>query len=215
GLSGPASVRDLWDKTELGAFNDGFQSAGLASHASRLLRVTPQGGTVSANGDDHGFSYVGEWDRNGGYEDIGGSQNLLVSVIDSRIQNSAIQPTSASFNKKPAARADIPVALTLNGNAVSGVSNGGTALAVGTDYTVSGSTLTIDADYLAALAVGETKLTIAFSAGESRTLTIKVSDTTDGVVAMLNDDHPGITYSGEWNRSWNRGLGDYLDDVHF
>jgi hypothetical protein len=215
GLTGPASVRDLWSKTELGTFNDGFGSANLASHASRLLRVTPQDGTVTANGDDHGFSYVGEWERNGGYEDIGGSQNLLVSIIDSRIQNSAIQPTLASFNKKPAARTDIQVALTLNGNTLSGVSNGGTALISGTDYAVSGSTLTIDADYLATLPVGETKLTIAFSAGEGRTLTIKVTDTTDGVVAMLNDDHPGITYSGEWNRSWNRGLGDYLDDVHF
>lgn len=215
GLSGPASVRDLWSKSELGSFNDGFSSANLAAHGSRLLKVTPLDGTVSANGDDHGFSFDGDWSTNGGYEETGGKQNLLVSVTDSRVQNSLIEPSSAKFNKKPAARADIPISLTLNGNTLSSVSNGGAALSNGTDYTVSGSTLTIKKEYAAGLPLGETKLTVGFSAGLSQTLSIEVSDTTEGVIVNLNDDDSAIAYTGSWHRSWNRGLGDYGDDVHF
>ncbi len=37
---GPASVRDLWSRAELGVFNKGF-GATLNPHASRLLKVTP------------------------------------------------------------------------------------------------------------------------------------------------------------------------------
>ena len=40
-MSGSARVRDLWSHTNLGTFSTGF-SASLNTHASRLLRVTPQ-----------------------------------------------------------------------------------------------------------------------------------------------------------------------------
>jgi hypothetical protein len=40
GLSGAAAVRDLWGRRDLGKFDNGYQST-LASHACRLLRVTP------------------------------------------------------------------------------------------------------------------------------------------------------------------------------
>ena len=36
-----------------------------------------------------------------------------------------------------------------------------------------------------------------------------------GSVTAVNDDDTGIRYSGAWQRSYNRGLGDYQDDVHF
>jgi alpha-galactosidase len=45
GFSGSAKVRDLWTHGELGSYSGTF-SASLASHASRLLRVTPQAGTT-------------------------------------------------------------------------------------------------------------------------------------------------------------------------
>ena len=41
GLTGPARVRDLWARADLGTFTDAF-SAPLPPHASRLLRVTPR-----------------------------------------------------------------------------------------------------------------------------------------------------------------------------
>lgn len=40
GLAGPARVRDLWGRKDLGVFS-GSLSASLAPHASRLFRVTP------------------------------------------------------------------------------------------------------------------------------------------------------------------------------
>ena len=37
----------------------------------------------------------------------------------------------------------------------------------------------------------------------------------DRNVLRLNDDNSAITYSGSWNRSLNRGAGDYLDGVNY
>jgi alpha-galactosidase len=43
GFSGSATVRDLWARTDLGTFSDSFSSGSLASHACRLLKITPVG----------------------------------------------------------------------------------------------------------------------------------------------------------------------------
>jgi len=40
GIEGPAKVRDLWTRTDLGTLDGGF-SADIASHASRVIKVTP------------------------------------------------------------------------------------------------------------------------------------------------------------------------------
>ncbi|MCS5735274.1 glycoside hydrolase family 27 protein [Herbiconiux sp. CPCC 203386] len=37
----------------------------------------------------------------------------------------------------------------------------------------------------------------------------------DGRSVVLDDDDPGIVYSGSWSHSTNRGLGDHGDDVHY
>ncbi|GIO15869.1 hypothetical protein J19TS2_54240 [Cohnella xylanilytica] len=92
--------------------------------------------------------------------------------------NSTISPTTASFDKKTANQADIPVTLTLNGNTLAGIKNGAASLVAGTDYAVSGTTVTIKKAYLAAQPVGTTTLTFTFSAGSSATLAIAVADTT-------------------------------------
>ncbi len=67
--------------------------------------------------------------------------------------NSSITPTSATFDKKTANQADVTVTLTLNGNTLSAIKNGAATLVSGTDYTVSGSTVTIKKAYLAAQAI--------------------------------------------------------------
>ncbi|SFF04310.1 N-terminal ig-like domain of cellulase [Paenibacillus algorifonticola] len=92
--------------------------------------------------------------------------------------NSAISPTTAAFDKNTAIQADLPVSLTLNGNTFTGIKNGTATLAVGTDYTVSGTTVTIQKAYLAAQPVGTTTLTFNFSAGASATLAVSVVNTT-------------------------------------
>lgn len=110
----------------------------------------------------------------------GASAALSIAVSDSSIVNSTINPTSAAFDKNTANQADIPVTLTLNGNTLAGIKNGSAALVSGTDYTVSGTIVTIKKAYLAAQPVGTTTLTFNFSAGASATLAVTVSNTTPG-----------------------------------
>lgn len=92
--------------------------------------------------------------------------------------NAFILPTTATFDKKTSAQTDVPVTLTLNGNILSSIVNGTTALTQGTDYTVSGTTVTILKAYLANQVTGEVTLTFNFTAGNSQTLVITVSDST-------------------------------------
>jgi hypothetical protein len=94
--------------------------------------------------------------------------------------NSSISPTTATFDKKAGAQADITVTMTLNGNTFVRIENGGTPLTSGTDYTVNGAgtEVTLKKEYFAAQPVGETTLTFYFSAGSNRTLTVTIEDTT-------------------------------------
>jgi hypothetical protein len=178
GLNGPATVRDLWSHTDLGTYNSGYSSMNLASHGSRLFKVTSQGGSVSLNDDDTGMKYTGFWNRNGGKEFTEATQNFLVAVHDASTENSTISPTTGSFDKEVSAQADVTTTMTLNGNELSSIANGGTILALGTDYTVSGNEVTIMKEYFANRPVGITRLNFSFSAGAAQTLDITVSDTT-------------------------------------
>ncbi|WNS41488.1 S-layer homology domain-containing protein [Paenibacillus sp. MMS20-IR301] len=92
--------------------------------------------------------------------------------------NSSISPAVASFDKKTTAQADVTTTMTLNGNTLSSIQNGASTLMLNTDYTVSGSTVTIKKEYLAAQSEGTTSLTINFNAGNTQTLAITVTDTT-------------------------------------
>ncbi|MDF2985458.1 MAG: hypothetical protein K0R50_968 [Eubacterium sp.] len=83
GLSGTASVRDLWSHTELGTFSNGISGIGLDPHASRLFKITANSGTAAINDDDTNITYNGNWTRNGGKEVAAQSQELLVTIGDS------------------------------------------------------------------------------------------------------------------------------------
>src|SRR5262249_25545159 len=58
GIGGSAPVRDLWSRSELGHFSGSF-GASLASHASRLLRVTPSAMTLSSEAESLAFTSHG------------------------------------------------------------------------------------------------------------------------------------------------------------
>jgi len=76
--------------------------------------------------------------------------------------SAALGMTAAEFN--PDRQADIIIPLMLNGNTLAAVNNGSAALAKGTDYTISGSTLTVSKTYFAAALSGDSlKLTISFA----------------------------------------------------
>ncbi|WP_339302309.1 X2-like carbohydrate binding domain-containing protein [Paenibacillus sp. FSL H7-0737] len=101
------------------------------------------------------------------------------------VSNSTITPTTASFDKKTANQADVAVTLTLNGNTLSTIKNGTATLVASTDYTVSGSTVTIKKEYLATQALGSTTLTFEFSAGTTQSLVVTIADTTVAPTAAL------------------------------
>jgi hypothetical protein len=87
--------------------------------------------------------------------------------------NSTITPTSATFSKKKPV--DIKVTMTLNGNTLLGIKNGTASLVQGTDYTVSGNTVTISRTYLGNRPLGSTNLTFDFSAGTDPVLTVTIN----------------------------------------
>jgi len=142
----------------------------------------------------------------------GASQTFTVAVSDT---TPTLSPSAVSFDKKPTEQADATTTLTLYGDRVAGISNGATALADGTDYTVSGNNVTLKKAYLATLPAGVTNLTIHFASGAAQTLAAVIYESSRGRMVTLNDDAPGIRYTGTWNKSTGRGLGDYMDDVHW
>nr|WP_225903864.1 cellulose binding domain-containing protein [Anaerocolumna chitinilytica] len=87
-----------------------------------------------------------------------------------------ISVTQAQFDKSTGNQQDIPVTVTLNGNTFVGIKNGSTALTQGTDYTVSGNTITILKTYLAAKAVGKLELSFDFNKGNDPVLTVTIID---------------------------------------
>jgi hypothetical protein len=108
------------------------------------------------------------------------SGNFKVYYPANRPRSSNIAPTAATFDKKAGAQADVAVTMTLNGNTLSNIKNGSAVLTAGTNYTVSGSTVTIKKEYLAGQPNGPLTLTFTFSAGQARTLAINIGDTTGG-----------------------------------
>ncbi|CAM3765394.1 S-layer-like y domain-containing protein [Cohnella lubricantis] len=92
-------------------------------------------------------------------------------------ENSTLSPATAMFYRN--ARADITVTVTLNGNMLTGIKKGDTALA-DTDYSLAEVTsdgkqaVTIKSSYLATLSNGDV-LTFVFSAGEPAELKIAVT----------------------------------------
>ncbi|MET3942997.1 hypothetical protein ABIC22_005809 [Paenibacillus sp. PvP094] len=98
GLEGPASVRDLWSHSELGTFNEGFSSGLLEPHASRMLKVKALNGTSTVNDDDTGMRYTGDWKRNGGKEQLEGSQDLTIAIQDSTSNDRTTVDTASNSN---------------------------------------------------------------------------------------------------------------------
>ncbi|GIH24402.1 hypothetical protein Aph01nite_27120 [Acrocarpospora phusangensis] len=83
GLTGAATVRDLWARRDLGRFDGKFTAATVPIHGVRLLKVTPQrGAAVAVNDDALRVRYEGDWTRNGGNEVAATSQPLTVTVTD-------------------------------------------------------------------------------------------------------------------------------------
>ncbi|ADL52520.1 cohesin domain-containing protein [Clostridium cellulovorans] len=106
--------------------------------------------------------------------DKGNSAKVVVAVKEIQIVNSTITPVVATFEKTAAKQADVVVTMSLNGNTFSAIKNGTTTLVKGTDYTISGSTVTISKAYLATLADGSATLEFVFNQGASAKLALTI-----------------------------------------
>lgn len=107
-----------------------------------------------------------------------GAMHAVLTIAPRPARDSAISPTQAPFDKNPPNQTDIAVVLNLNGNALTGIANVGTALQAGTDYTLSADTVTIHRSYLSGLSVGFANLTFTFSAGTPQSFVVDVTDST-------------------------------------
>lgn len=102
-------------------------------------------------------------------------QKLSIAIADST-PSASISITEAQFDKHPDKQKDIAVTLKLNGYTLTAVRNGNTKLAEGTDYVISGNTVTILSSYLAGQSVGKSGLTFDFSGGNDPVFTITIID---------------------------------------
>lgn len=112
---------------------------------------------------------------------------VSAAIIDgySPVSDSSLDRSGASFDK--AGPSDITVFMTLNGNTLTGITKGSATLTQGTDYTVSGSEVTLKSEYFAGLNPGTAALVFHFSAGIGRTFSVSVSDrASSGIVSAFD-----------------------------
>ncbi|HEX9062734.1 MAG TPA: X2-like carbohydrate binding domain-containing protein, partial [Clostridia bacterium] len=102
-----------------------------------------------------------------------GKDAVLALTVNQSQVDSTITPLSSIFDL--GSQYDIPVTMTLNGNSLLSVVNSVYTLSAGTDYVLSGNTVTIKSDYLKNLPVSDAKLKFVFSAGSNAILTIHIN----------------------------------------
>ena len=103
---------------------------------------------------------------------------LLITILDAIPDPATISPSTATFDKY--VPTNVEVAYTANGNTFKGI----TGLTNGTDYTVSGSTVTISKSYLSTLAVGTKALVFDFGTNSNPVFTLTVVDSTPPIKGL-------------------------------
>ena len=150
-----------------------FSTEAAVTGTWNTLSLTAGAASFSINPSSAQFIYVKLTDNDNNVSILNSDGIVLYT-------DSVLLTDAAEFNFDTLA--DIPVTMTLNGNTLAGVKNGNTALIGGTDYTVSGSTVTLSQSYLAAaLADGSLTLTFTFDpmgiATDNATLTAHLTVT--------------------------------------
>ena len=115
------------------------------------------------------------------------SSGLYFKVEASSITGAVLSSNSGTFDKHTPA--DVQTTITWgSATGVADVKAAGSSIGVG-NYSVSGNTLTIKKEYLAAQAAGSLPLTVVFNAGSAATLTITVSDTTPPAISPASRNY--------------------------
>jgi photosystem II stability/assembly factor-like uncharacterized protein len=174
--------------------------------------------------DQQGFMAVGEagvivtskdgitWTKqespvNSTLRDIASNGNEIVAVgqegviLRSLGTNVTINPKTASFDKYSSSLdyKDVVTTVDLNGNNLTGISNGNDVLVQGTDYTFLNGIVTLNKDYLKKQPVGTMELSLAFSKGTPIKFVITISDSRPPSVTVnyLPGDHGTIDGTSE------------------
>ncbi|WP_182302646.1 S-layer homology domain-containing protein [Cohnella cholangitidis] len=117
----------------------------------------------------------------------GVSAGIASAYAFNMLPENTINPAAASFDKYAgaAAHADITTTLTLHGYPVASIASGATPLVRGTDYSVTGNTVTIKKDFLAAQPIGTMNLTFTFGSGTTLSLPVTVMDSTPSAAKAI------------------------------
>lgn len=132
-----------------------------------------------------------------------GGKSVESSLFAIPERNSGISPVTGAFDLYTSAAnyQDIPVTLTLNGNTLNAVKNGAYLLIEGTDYSISGDTLTLKKEYLKTLSTGTVSLTFDFNLGTDPVLAITVTNSTPtsggGSGSGSNNSGAAVIVNGE------------------
>ncbi len=105
----------------------------------------------------------------------GNDATLKVTLVDTS-PSGAINPTSAVFDKASGKQTNVDVTLTANGNTLVGLKNGLVNLVAGTDYVVSGTTVTILSSYFNQFAVGNQSIVFDMNKGTDPILAVTIKD---------------------------------------
>ncbi|PQP81712.1 beta-mannosidase [Paenibacillus sp. PCH8] len=100
--------------------------------------------------------------------------------------NASITPATVEFDKYTPNQNDKSVTVNANGNTLTALRAGNTALIATTDYTLNGHTLLLKKAYLATLPVGEHQIILDFNQGQDPILKIKIVDSTPSPNAAIS-----------------------------
>lgn len=113
----------------------------------------------------------------------------LDELPDLKVNNpnpsASISPATVEFDKYTPNQNDKSVTVTANGNTLTSLRAGNTALSATTDYSFNGNTLLLKKAYLATLPVGEHSLVLDFNQGQDPVLKVKIVDSTPSSNATI------------------------------
>ncbi|OKP83714.1 glycosyl hydrolase [Paenibacillus sp. P32E] len=100
--------------------------------------------------------------------------------VDDPTPSASITPANVEFDKYAPSQSDKAITVNANGNTLTALRAGGSALTVNQDYTLSGSTLLLKKTFLGGLPVGEHSIIFDFNQGQDPVLKVKIVDSTPG-----------------------------------
>ncbi|WP_312372805.1 glycoside hydrolase family 9 protein, partial [Lachnoclostridium sp.] len=129
----------------------------------------------------------------------GNDATLKVTLVDTS-PSASINPNAAVFDKASGKQENIVVTLAPNGNTLVGLKNGSKSLVSGTDYTVSGTTVTILSSYLNQFAIGNQSIVFEMNKGTNPVLAVTIKDssvvTTGNIKLQMFNGNSSATTNG-------------------